>query len=394
MKKLKAILLLTFCLIGTVNTYSQQKDEVTLVVSADGTSKEEATKIALRNAIEQAYGTFVSANTTILNDKLVKDEIVTIASGNIKSYKELFCSTTNEGKTTVSLEAVVSISNLINYAKSKGSEAEFAGATFAMNLKMKELNKKNEEKALTNLLIQVQYLFNNAFDYELTIGEPTLSDNYEDEGKDIYILPLYVTASYNENLNNALELIWNTLNSLSLSQDEVEEYKIHNIETDNFMFAYTLNRSKYGHVMDFDSHNSYSLKRPIVGKPMVKEGKYKIMKYASRFKFTTRQPGILKILRLLLNEGISNFIINDNIGGQTSYEKMYFKDNDGDYYYTIHDVDGGLFKPNGFKCETMKDGDYGLIIAINPKHTLKIEKKIHSSELSKYNKFEIVRNNK
>lgn len=389
MKTLKALLLLTFCLIGTASTYSQQKDEVTLVVSADGTSKEEATKIALRNAIEQTYGTFVSANTTILNDDLVKDEIVTIASGNIKSYKELFCNTTNEGKTIVSLEAIVSISNLINYAKSKGSEAEFAGATFAMNLKMKELNKKNEEEALTNLLIQVKYLFNNAFDYELTIGDPTLSDGQ----KDVYTLPLYVTASYNENFNNALELIWNTLNSLSLSQDEVEEYKKHNIKTDNFIFAYTLNRLKYGHVMHFDSYKPYSqfLKRPIVGKPMVKEGKYKIMKYASRFKFTTRQPGILKVLRLLLNEGISNFIINDNIGGQTSYEKMYFIDNDHDYYYRIHDEDGGIFSPNGFKCETMLDGDYGLIIAINPKHTLKIEKKIHSSELSKYNKFEVIR---
>lgn len=59
------------------------QDEVILTVSADGTTKEEAVKAALRSAIEQAYGTFVSANTTLLNDELVKDEIVNYTSGNI-----------------------------------------------------------------------------------------------------------------------------------------------------------------------------------------------------------------------------------------------------------------------------------------------------------------------
>lgn len=55
--------------------FAQQRDEVRLVVSADGVSKDEATKTALRSAIEQAYGAFVSANTTILNDELVKTRL-------------------------------------------------------------------------------------------------------------------------------------------------------------------------------------------------------------------------------------------------------------------------------------------------------------------------------
>lgn len=55
-------------------------DEVTLVASGKASDSEKAITIALRSAIEQAYGTFVSANTTILNDNLVKDEIVTISN--------------------------------------------------------------------------------------------------------------------------------------------------------------------------------------------------------------------------------------------------------------------------------------------------------------------------
>lgn len=151
-------------------------DEITLVVSADGTTKEEATKLALRSAIEQAYGTFVSANTTLLNDELVKDEIVTVSSGNVKEYKEIASNVMPDGKTFVTLQATVCISKLVSYAQSKGAETEFAGATFAMNMKMKELNKQNEMKALQNLLVQVKELIPISFEKRLIIQDPKLID--------------------------------------------------------------------------------------------------------------------------------------------------------------------------------------------------------------------------
>ena len=100
-------------------------DEVTLTVSSDGVSKDEATKLALRSAIEQAYGAFISSNTTILNEEIVKDEVVTIASGNIKSYEEISCEKMPNGKIFVVLKATVSLSKLANYAISKGEKVEF-----------------------------------------------------------------------------------------------------------------------------------------------------------------------------------------------------------------------------------------------------------------------------
>ena len=86
--KAKALLIALFIL-NVFQVSAQTTDEMTLMVSADGATKEEATKSALRSAIEQAYGTFVSANTTILNDDLVKDEVVTLSNGNIKGFREL-----------------------------------------------------------------------------------------------------------------------------------------------------------------------------------------------------------------------------------------------------------------------------------------------------------------
>lgn len=176
--------LLLICLMLTLvvsNVFSQSDsngatDDVTLVVSGDGANKEEATKVALRSAIEQVYGTFVSANTSIVNDELTKDEIVTISSGNIKSYEEIE-SLSTDNKTIVTLQATVSISKLVNYAKSKGASAEFAGSTFGMNMKMKELNRKNELAALDNLLVQVKAFLPSLFEREMVLAEPKLPDD-------------------------------------------------------------------------------------------------------------------------------------------------------------------------------------------------------------------------
>ena len=154
-----------------------QKDNVTLVVSGTGATKEEATLKALRSAIEQAYGTFVSANTQILNDELVKDEIVTISNGNIKQYEELSHSMLPNGNQMITLNATVCISKLVSYVQSKGASTEFAGATFAMNLKLQELHEKNMKIALENVVIQFEKLVNdipNLFDLDLSLDDPEL----------------------------------------------------------------------------------------------------------------------------------------------------------------------------------------------------------------------------
>ena len=62
----------------SINAYAQDNKTVTLVVSGQGKTQDEAKQNALRSAIEQAFGTFISSKTEILNDELVKDEIVSV----------------------------------------------------------------------------------------------------------------------------------------------------------------------------------------------------------------------------------------------------------------------------------------------------------------------------
>ena len=184
---------------------SAQVNEVKLVASGEGMTETEAVHNALRSAIEQTYGVFVSANTDILNDDLVKDEVVTVASGNIHSYKTLGCVELENGNKSVQVEAVVSVSSLVDFAKAKGATCEFAGAVFGANIKMINLNKVNAEKALEHLYEQLNAIASNMYDYELNVGEPKVDGNIE----------ITVLVKANENYKQFTDIVYNTLTSLS-----------------------------------------------------------------------------------------------------------------------------------------------------------------------------------
>ena len=234
-------ILLTITIVAFSMSIFAQVEEVTLTVSGDGATKTEATQLALRSAIEQAFGVFVSANTQILNDELVKDEIAAVSSGNIKNYEEIATVTLPNGNTSVTLKAVVSISKLISYAQSKGSSAEFAGATFGMNMKLKELNKANEEKVIANMISLLEKLAPTMFDYELKLGEPEQGRN-----PDIYVIPTTINVVHSNNTEIVNSILLKTLNSVSLSIKEYNECKTLKLPVQQFVIGIKVNSNAQG----------------------------------------------------------------------------------------------------------------------------------------------------
>ena len=229
---MKKLLLIFVALVISITAYAQET--VTLVVNGEGTTKEEATANALRSAIEQAFGVFVSANTQILNDEIVKDEIATISSGNIKEYKELGTITLPDGRKSISLSATVSIKNLISYAKSKGSSTEFAGAVWGMNIKMRKLNAENERMAVDHMLEQLDILSRDMFKIELSSPNPPVKINWDDyQYSDLkksyssqpYSVDFNLTYYSTPTFKLFFDFLFNSLQSISLSDDEVKAYK-------------------------------------------------------------------------------------------------------------------------------------------------------------------------
>ena len=277
MKKLRFLVSMTFMLGMCVSMYAnpdvtgkkkEKKGDVgttiTLVTSGTGDTKEDAIKNALRSALEQTYGAFVSANSQVVNDELVKDEIVSISTGNIVSYEELSFIDSNPKQ--VSVSAVVSISRLQSYAQNKGMSAELAGNTFAMNMKMEELNKKNQDVALQHLLLQTKIMAQKLFDYEIILGNP------QKTSKGV-IIPVTIQIKANDNTVSYYDYFHKTLTSLAVKKKTGKDASLHGEEgieipgmeqVDNKAIAYVLRGGDTG-----DVHNTLHNLREVLEQAIV-----------------------------------------------------------------------------------------------------------------------------
>ncbi len=99
--------------------FAKDKNEVEVVVTGEAAiyngdkiqAKDKAVEAALRNAVEQAVGTFVSSETMVQNYEVLSDKIYSHAKGYVKHYKIL--ETSDDGKAvTVKIKAVVSTKKL------------------------------------------------------------------------------------------------------------------------------------------------------------------------------------------------------------------------------------------------------------------------------------------
>ena len=260
LKSLSAILLIVMCSYsanGYAETQGKKKTKETqqqkvkedygntvkLVTSGSGSNEDEATRNALRNALEQAYGTFVSSNTTVINDELVGDVISSISSGNVLGYEIISSINTPKGDYQVTIQSIVSIGELVSYATSHGMSTELAGNTFLLNRKLAKLNKENEKNAMQNLIGQLTTILGKGiFDFTIEVGQP--------KGNDPYYVEVVVKAMPNENYNIFWDTIDKTLSSLSMSSSESENYKTLGMPT----YEYSYGPEFYGFKIDNQSN--------------------------------------------------------------------------------------------------------------------------------------------
>ena len=217
MKKLFVLLLVAF----TINVNAQDAEKtVTLIVSGQGKTQDEAKQNALRSAIEQAFGAFISSKTEILNDDLVKDEIVSISNGNIQKFDVISEVKTPDGNFATSLKAIVSVTQLTSFVQSKGVEIEFKGSLFAFNINQQILNENNELKLMEDLCVVIRKLSDASFDYSIQASDPISINNSSKEWR----IPIKISVSPNKNFVNCVNYFYQTLKGLSLSIDEAKNY--------------------------------------------------------------------------------------------------------------------------------------------------------------------------
>jgi len=215
------ITLLAFVFFNNTQLFGQEnQDDVTLTVIGEGLTIEKAKLVALRSAIEQAFGAFISSRTEILNDELINDEITSVSSGNIKSYEVLNETQFPDGKWVVNLKAIVSVNKLTSFVKSKGIEVEINGGLFALNIKQQKLNEEGEVNTISEMLGLLHEPMQIAFDYSIETSDPYSANSLNS----LWDIPLTVKAISNKNMDFCADYCIKTLSALSLSKAEIESY--------------------------------------------------------------------------------------------------------------------------------------------------------------------------
>jgi TonB family protein len=230
MKKLFLLLVLAV----TININAQDDKTVSLVVSGQGKTQDEAKQSALRSAIEQAFGAFISTKTEVLNDQLISDQITSVSSGNIKTYNLLNESQLPNGTWGVTLRVVVSVNKLTSFVEAKGISVEIKGGLFALNIKQQMLNEEGEIKAIEDLVGLLHQPMQISFDYAITSGNPKSKDA---ENK-YWEIPLVVTATTNKNSDFCANYFIKTLAAISLTTPEVDSYKELNKQVFHILLTY------------------------------------------------------------------------------------------------------------------------------------------------------------
>lgn len=232
---MKKLLSFVTTLFFAITTFAQV-DEATITVIGTGIDEERATLQALRSAIEQTFGAFVSANTTILNDSLVQDEIVSVSTGNVKEYKKIAVAALPNGHVSVSLTATVSINKLMAFAESKGVKAEFAGSIYAANIKLLRLKVESIQKAYELMVQQLEHMTENMFDFLFEMSEPQRHQNKI--FGDIYYFTCRIGIVSNIVSANFSELFSKTIEELKLSEEEIKLCEQDGIELVSYRFEY------------------------------------------------------------------------------------------------------------------------------------------------------------
>lgn len=308
MKDLKSIgttlFLISLLLFAPQAVKSQDNKTVNITSSGNGATQKEATQVALRSAIEQTFGVFISSKTEIFDDQIVADEIASVANGNIQSYNVLNQSQLPDGTWSVTLNAVISISKLTSFVQSKGVSVEIKGGLFAINIKQQILNEKAEKTAIENMIVVLRDILQTAFDYKITAAEP-ISNN------DKWNISVRVTKSANKNLSICSDILNKTLSALSLKSDEEGNYKSINKNTFIINGYHLRNESSLNALYDFKFWLPYfsSLYE-------IKSGEHtygaKRVSYGSYYRFEHKNEDVYGTSNKINFDFSSTFNTNDN----------------------------------------------------------------------------------
>lgn len=199
----------------------QYNEQVNIITTGSGKTLEQATQSALNLATEQVFEMYISKNTDLLNDKAINDSISNVSARNIKSFEILNQVQLSNDMWGVTVKTIVSIDNLVSIVKSKGYSVEIQGSLFALKIKQQILNETSEINTINSLVNFLHEPMQESFKYILNTSNPiSLDPNNKN-----WQIPIEVSVYANRNMILCNDFFKKTISSVSLTKNEVLDYK-------------------------------------------------------------------------------------------------------------------------------------------------------------------------
>ena len=161
----KIIFLIFFVFISHEVLLAQKETTVT----GNGKTCSEARNDALRNAINNAYGSLIYSTTEINNDKLISDDINMLTSGNILKYEEIESCSERNGIWTIKLRVTVSQTELAKFIEGKGKSVAISGELLKQKSDQEMQSIAAETNMIENVLKELEEYLKDPYDYEINV---------------------------------------------------------------------------------------------------------------------------------------------------------------------------------------------------------------------------------
>ena len=214
------LVFLFFSLLLISNIHSQNEQTINITTTGTGLTKNDAINDALRNALEQTYGGFISSKTNITDDELFNDEVVAITSGEIHDY-ELVSETNIESGYAVTIVAKISQTGLNNFVTQSGGDAvSFDVNVFNVKIKLQRLNEKAEIKSINNILEILEEIYGRSIEFEFTSSNPKINEKNKKWRVDFEL-----TTKYNENIINFIDYFSSSIEKIAMTEKQKTAYE-------------------------------------------------------------------------------------------------------------------------------------------------------------------------
>ncbi|MBR58106.1 MAG: hypothetical protein CMH54_08805 [Myxococcales bacterium] len=160
--------------------------QTSVIVNGTGTNAREAKNDAYRNAVEQAVGTMIEANTRIENDDLVEDSILTHSAGYIQDFK-ILKQVKRGGLVRIKAKVVVQVRVLKNKLREIGLVKR---KVRGLNLAAKMQSRQNEASSGKEMFMEYLKPFWDGSLVETSLGDPDVK--MQPNGKALATFPVTI----------------------------------------------------------------------------------------------------------------------------------------------------------------------------------------------------------